>query len=418
LAKNILTARRVMALVTAGKRRRHGDGGNLYLQVNAPSAGAWVFMIKRNGRQFPIGLGSVRALDLKAARAQADACRQAVHQGKDPRTALPGAVAGLTFDAAARGLIDSMAPTWRSAKHHAEWRMSLLGEMSPDGDGAVAKAEFDYCAAIRNKLVSALTTEDALCALQPIWQSKAETASRLRGRCERVWAFAKAKGLCSGENPFRWRGHLDALLPKRAKLSRGHHAAMAFDGVPAFMARLRAMGGLAPMALEFTILTAARTGEVLGATWDEIDLDGKVWTIPAERMKAGKEHRVPLSDRAVAILDLMKQAQTSPYIFPGIKRGQPLNPTAMEGVLRRAGVDVTVHGFRSSFRDWCGDRTNHPRDVVEAALAHVIENKVEAAYRRSDALAKRRQLMTAWAEFCGRAPGERGVVVPLRRTEG
>jgi integrase len=292
--------------------------------------------------------------------------------------------------------------------------MTLLGEML-DKDGSTKKTRFDYCAAIRNKLVSKLTTEDALDVLKPLWHTRPETANRVRGRCERVWDFAKARGHCSGENPFRWRGHLDKLLPKRARLTRGHHKAMPFVELPAFVVCLRAMQGVAPRVLEFTILTAARSGEVLGARWDEIDLQSKLWTVPAERMKGGREHRVPLSDRAVGILRGLNQARMSDFVFPGFKRGFPLSSMALEAVLRRAKVDVTTHGFRSSFRDWAGDKTPCARDVVEAALAHAIENKTEAAYRRSDALEKRRKLMATWAAYCNSPAKEvQGNVTPLR----
>src|SRR5258708_6830078 len=366
VAKHLLTARQVAALVSRGQRRRHGDGGNLYLQINAPDRGAWVFMVKRGGRQHPIGLGSVRTVPLKDARTLADACRRAVHQGRDPRTVLPGAGDGMSFGVAARAVIESMAPTWKNAKHRAQWHMTLLGEMAPDEDGNVKNTEHDYCGAIRNKPVSGLNTEDALRVLKPLWQAKPETASRLRGRCERAWDYAKARGHCSGENPFRWRGHLDALLPKRARLTRGHHKAMPFADVSAFIGRLRAMQGMASRALEFLILTAARTGEVIGATWDEIDLQAKVWTVPAERMKAGKEHRVPLSDRAVAILAELHQARTLHFVFPGLKRGSPLSNMALEAVLRLPPPECPTHAFRSSFRDWAGDRTSFARDVVEA----------------------------------------------------
>jgi integrase len=293
--------------------------------------------------------------------------------------------------------------------------MTLLGE-TPAKDGTVKKTLYDYCSAIRNKPVSKLTTEDALRVLKPLWQTRPETANRLRGRCERVWDFAKARAHCSGENPFRWRGHLDKLLPKRALLTRGHHKAMPFAEVPAFVSRLRAMLGAAPRVLEFAILTAARSGEVLGARWDEIDLEGKVWTVLAHRMKAGKEHRVPLSDRVMAILNELQQARVSDFVFPGFKHGLPLSRMALEGVLRRADVDVTTHGFRSSFRDWAGDSTAFARDVVEAALAHAIENMTEAAYRRSDALEKHRALMAAWAAHCDEEKEARGKVTPLRRT--
>jgi integrase len=414
VSRHLITARQVTALLSGGRRRRHADGGCLYLQVNGPGLGAWVFMSKRGGKQRPIGLGSVRDVPLKDARELAEACRRAVIQGRDPRTVLAEASGELTFDTAARELIESMAPGWRNAKHRAQWRMTLLGEMA-DKDGCTKKTRYDYCAAIRSKPVSKITTEDALHVLKPLWQTRPETANRLRGRCERVWDLAKVRGHCSGENPFRWRGHLDKLLPKRARLTRGHHKAMPFADVPGFVGNLGAMQGVAPRALEFTILTAARSGEVLGARWDEIELQGKLWTVPAERIKGGREHRVPLPDRALAILKGLHQAKVSDFVFPGFKRGCPLSNMALEAVLRRAKVDFTTHGFRSSFRDWAGDHTAFARDVVEAALAHAIENKTEAAYRRSDALEKRRKLMAAWAAYCNSAPKEAlGNVTPIR----
>jgi integrase len=297
MARHLLSARRVTALLNGGKTRRHGDGGCLYLQVNGPGRGAWVFMAKRGGKQRPIGLGSVRDVPLKDARELADACRQALRNGRDPRSVLAEAAGELTFNAAARELIESMAPSWRNARHRAQWSMTLLGEM-PAKDGTIKKTRYDYCAIIHNKPVSKLTTEDALRVLKPLWQTRPETANRLRGRCERVWDLAKARGHSFGENPFRWRGHLDKLLPKRARLTRSHYKAMPFGDVPSFVGRLRNMEGVAPRALEFAILTAARSGETLGARWEEIDLQSELWTVPAARMKAGKEHRVPLSDRA------------------------------------------------------------------------------------------------------------------------
>jgi integrase len=414
MARHLLTARRVAALLSGGKPRRHGDGGNLYLQVNGADRGAWVFMTKSGGKQRPIGLGSARDVSLKDARDLAEACRQAVRQGRDPRTVLAEASGELTFDKAARELIESMAPGWRNAKHRAQWSMTLLGQM-PDKDGNAKKTRFDYCKAIRSKPVSKLTTEDALYVLKPLWQRRPETANRLRGRCERVWDFAKARGHSAGENPFRWRGHLDKLLPRRAKLTRGHHAAMPFADVPGFVHALKAMQGIAPLALQFLILTSARTGEALGATWDEIDFTEKIWTVPAARMKGGREHRVPLSDRAMAILDELHQARVSAFVFPGLKRGQSLSTMALEGVLRRMQVDVTVHGFRSSFRDWAGDKTEVAREVVEKALAHAIEYKTEAAYWRGDVLDKRRPLMADWARYCTSAPKAQSNVTPMRR---
>ena len=415
MTKHFLSARSVAAALRRGVPRRQGDGGGLYLKVSAPDRGSWVFMHKKAGRQRLLGLGSAHAVSLKAARELADACRAAVQASREPRAAIAQAAGKMTFDAAARALIESMAPSWRNARHRAQWCMTLLGEM-PDKYGGSKETRFNYCAAIRNKAVSEITTEDALRVLKPLWQTRPETASRLRGRCERVWDFAKARGHCAGENPFRWRGHLAALLPKRAHLSRGHHKAMSFADVPAFMCRLRAKEGMAARALEFAILTAARTGEARGARWNEIDLAGKVWTVPAHRMKGGREHRVPLSARAVAIVEEMQQARLSEFVFPGVRHGEPLNDTTLARVLRRMKVDVTAHGFRSSFRDWAGDSTSFARDVVEAALAHAIENKTEAAYRRSDALEKRRALMAAWAAYCNPGKEDRGKVTPLRRT--
>lgn len=414
MTKHFLSARTVAAALRRGTPRRHGDGGGLYLKVSGAGHGSWVFMHKTAGRQQLLGLGPVHAVSLKAARDLADACRTAVQAGRDPRTALAQAGGEMTFDSAARALIESMAPSWRNPKHRAQWRMTLLGEM-PDKDGGVKDTRFNYCAAIRNKPVSQLTTEDALHVLKKLWQTRPETASRLRGRCERVWDFAKARGHCAGENPFRWRGHLAALLPKRPHLSRGHHKAMPFAEIPAFMCRLQAVEGMAARALEFAILTAARSGEALGARWDEIDMAGKVWTLPAHRMKGGREHRVPLSPRAVAIVYEMQQARLSEFVFPGVRRGKPLSDRAHWFVLRRMKIDATTHGFRSSFRDWAGDSTAFARDVVEAALAHAIENKTEAAYRRGTALEKRRELMAAWEAYCNSAAKEaRGNVRPLR----
>jgi integrase len=250
--------------------------------------------------------------------------------------------------------------------------------------------------------VDTIITDDVLAVLKPIWQAKAETASRLRGRIEKVLDAAKAKGFRDGENPARWRGHLDHLLPKPSKLERGHHAAMPYEDVAAFMGELRQREAMAARALEFCILTAARSGEVLGLRWSEVDLDKALWTVPAERMKAGRTHRVPLCDGAVVILKQLAETGTGEFVFAGHKPGMPLSNMAMEMMLRRMKIEnATVHGFRSSFRDWAGNVSSFPREVVETALAHVIGDKTEQAYRRSDALEKRRKLMEAWAAYCG-----------------
>jgi integrase len=289
----------------------------------------------------------------------------------------------MTFGEAADALIESMSSSWRNEKHRAQWKMTLTA----------------YCEPLRSKPVTDIGTEDVLKVLQPLWTAKPETASRLRGRMERVFDFARARGQGSGENPARWRGHLDAVLPKRARLTRGHHKAMPFDDVPVFLAALRERDGITARALEFAILTAARSGEVFGSSWGEFDVEARVWTVPAARMKAGREHRVPLSTQAVEILQEMQQKRLSDLVFPGTRPGRPLSVMALEMVLRRMKLDVTVHGFRSAFRDWAGERTHFPREVAEAALAHLVGDAVERAYRRGDALEKRRKLMDAWANF-------------------
>jgi integrase len=291
-----------------------------------------------------------------------------------------------------------MRPSWRNGKHAAQWEKSLR----------------DYAAPLRRLPVDQLTTDDVLSVLKPLWIDKRETASRLRGRIERVLDAAKAQGLRNGENPARWRGHLDQLLPKRQHLSRGHHAAMAYADVPAFMKRLQERRTTATAALEFAILVAARTGEVREAKWVEVDLDRGIWTVPAARMKAAREHRVPLSRRVLKILKKFYEARDGEFIFPGRKRGKPLSEMALATVLHRMKIDnATVHGFRSAFRDWAAERTNFTNEVCEAALAHVIKDKAEAAYRRGDLFDERRKLMEAWAEYCATSKG--GKVIAFGR---
>lgn len=340
-------------------------------------------MWKTDGKRREMGLGALRDVPLAKARERAAEVRQKLADGLDPIAARDSKPKVMTFGEAADALIESMSSSWRNEKHRAQWKMTLTV----------------YCEPLRPKPVTEIGTGDILKVLQPLWTAKPETASRLRGRMERVFDFARARGLGSGENPARWRGHLDAVLPKRARLTRGHHKAMPFDEVSEFMAALRDREGIAPRALEFAILTAARSGEVMGARWGEFDLEAHVWTVPASRMKAGREHRVPLSARAVEILREMQQKRLSDLVFPGTKPGRPLSVMALEMVLRRMKVDVTVHGFRSAFRDWAGERTHFPREVAEAALAHLVGDAVERAYRRGDALEKRRDLMDAWASF-------------------
>lgn len=343
-------------------------------------------MWKRGAKRREMGLGSFLAVSLAKAREKAAACRAILGDGGDPITARDQNRTVPTFAEAAHELIGVMAPAWRSPKHRAQWVMTL-------GDA--------YCARLRLKPVNAVDTEDVLAVLKPIWQSRPETASRLRGRIEAVLSWAKAHGYRGGENPAAWRGHLDKLLPKRRALARGHHSALSYSELPTFVARLRERKGTGALALEFAILTAGRSGEVLGARWNEFDLDAKVWVVPGSRMKAGREHRVPLSDRAVDIIDQMRCGKTCEFVFPSGRRGAPLSAMAMGMLLRRMGVDATVHGFRSAFRDWAGNETHIAREIAEAALAHSIGDKAEQAYRRSDALEKRRALMALWSSFCG-----------------
>jgi len=339
-----------------------------------------------------MGLGAygrgTGGVSLSVAREKADEIRAILARGGDPmaeRAAQRARAARATFGEVADALLDSMESGWRNPKHRAQWKMTL-------GDS--------YCASLRKLAVADVTTDDILAVLKPIWATKAETASRLRGRIEKVLDRAKAKGHRTGENPARWKGHLDHLLPARQKLQRGHHAAMPYADVPAFMERLAQSNGTGARALEFTILTAARSGEVVGARWDEIDFAAKVWTVPASRMKAGREHRVPLSDAALDVLERMQREAVGEYVFAGQSARKPVSAAAMTKTMKLLKADAyTVHGFRSAFRDWAAEETTHPREVAEAALAHVIGDTTERAYRRGDALEKRRRLMADWAQY-------------------
>lgn len=377
-----LTDRKVKAVSKPG---RVSDGGGLYLRVRNADAKSWAFLYRRGDKWNEIGLGAYKDISLARARELASSMRAMLAEGRDPK-AERDRESEPTFGECVDRFLASMEAGWRNEKHRAQWRMTL-------GDA--------YCAAIRPKKVSAILTEDVLGVLTPIWQTKPETASRIRGRIERILDFAKARGWRTGENAAVWRGHLRSILPARQKLTRGHHAAMPYREIPAFMERLRRAEALAARALEFGILTAARSGEVYGAHWLEFDLEAGLWTVPAERTKAGRPHRVPLSGAALAIIKALHETRMSEYVFPGQKAGKPLSSSAMEMLLRRMKADqYTVHGFRSAFRDWAGDETGFPREVAEAALAHSVGDATEAAYRRSDALAKRRGLMEAWADYC------------------
>jgi integrase len=336
-------------------------------------------------------------LTLSKAREKADQVRAALASGIDPKAAFspppsPEPESTKTFGECAEDYIARVEYRWRNLTHRKQWRQSLQ----------------IHAAGIWNMPVSNIGTGDVLAVLEPIWATKSETASRVRGRIEKILSAAKVRGLRSGDsiNPAQWKGHLDAVLGERSRLTRGHHAALPFIDAPAFMIQLRARPALAARCLEFVILTAARSGEALGATWGEIDFAKRLWTVPAARMKAGAEHVVPLSPAAVALLeDLKPENPESSGIIFGVGGGPARSNMAMAMLLRRMKRgDLTTHGFRSTFRDWAGDATEHPRDLVEAALAHTIQNKAERAYRRGTAIERRRGLMEQWAEYLDSAP--------------
>lgn len=383
---NRLSAREVQTLRTRG---RHADGGGLYLVIDKNSAKRWVFLYRdrRTQKLREMGFGGVTTVPLVKARKKAAEARALLAAGRDPlgekkAFASEDGEIPRSFGAVADALIGSMEPSWKNPKHRAQWRRTLQV----------------YCKPLRHLSVDRISTEDVLAVLNPIWSTVPETASRVRGRIERVIDAAKARGLRTSENPARWRGHLANLLPPRGRLKRGHHAAMPFHEVPAFVGDLRQRSGIASLALEFLILTAGRTGEVIGATWPEFDLEARLWTVPPERMKAKSEHVVPLSFRCVEILREARKLGGRTYVFPGQNQDAPLSSMAFAAVLRRMRItDATPHGFRSSFRDWCGEVTAFPREIAEAALAHSIPDKTEAAYRRCTAVEKRRPMMEAWA---------------------
>ena len=388
-ALNLMTARQVSTLKEPG---RHADGGGLYLRITPAGARSWVFMATRNGKRAEIGLGAASAVSLAAARSLATKMREAAATGDDPRQVLaPQVVAApivRTFGDFADEYIASVEAGWKNEVHRQQWRQSLR----------------DHAALLREIPVAEVGTDDVLAVLSPIWMSKAETAKRVRGRIERILDAAKARGLRPRDamNPATYRGHLSHLLPKQSKLTRGHHAALPWRELPQFMAALRARPALAARCLEFVILTAARSGEALGATWSEIDFDRQLWTVPKERMKVGATHVVPLSSAAVALLEALRPTEPAPTSAIFAVGGAQRSNMAMAMLLRRMGRDdVTTHGFRSTFRDWAGDATPCPREVIEHALAHTIQNKAEQAYRRGSALEKRKILMAAWSDFAG-----------------
>ena len=386
--QNLLTARAIEASKEPGK---YADGNGLYLFVRAGGSRQWVFLYRRDGKLKEMGLGSpAKGVTLAMARDRRDEARAAMARGDDPlearRAAEAAGAAAQTFGAYALALVERIEEGFSNAKHRQQWKNTLQ----------------TYCSPIWSTPIDRVDTAGVLSCLTPIWKTKPETASRVRGRIERVLNAAKAEKMRAGENPAAWRGHLDATLPKPAKLTRGHHKALSYSDLPAFVAQLRERPALAASALELAVLTATRTSEVLGATWGEFDLEEGLWTIPAERMKAKKEHRVALSKRALAIVKGLAEAKTGDFVFPGQKPKKPLSNMAMLMLLERMGRRgaITVHGFRSTFADWASEVSPFSAELRETALAHTIGNKAEAAYRRGDALEKRRTMMEAWSTWC------------------
>jgi integrase len=410
------------AKVKTAKPGMHCDGGGLYLQVTVGKDGelhrSWLFRyaiseiatskkgIQRQ-KERQMGLGSIESVSLSDARAMANECRKQRLAGIDPiqaRTSERSAKAlanskAMTFDQCRDAYIASHRSGWRNTKHAAQWSATLRTYVTP---------------VFGSLPVQGVDTALVMKVMEPIWTTKPETAGRIRGRIEAILDWATARESRLGENPARWRGHLDKLLPARAKIRRvEHHAALPYTEVSAFISELQKRDGVAARALEFAILTASRTGEVLGAKWDEIDFDNRTWIVLADRMKAGREHRVPLTASALALLKAMQSIRQNDLVFPGNRRDALSNMALLMVLRRMRRADLTAHGFRSTFRDWAAERTNFSSEVVEMALAHAVSDKVEAAYRRGDLFEKRRRLMNAWAEYCNQAPAT-GRVLPLR----
>lgn len=390
----------------------HGDGGGLWLQVSPSLSKSWVFRYTLAGKAREMGLGPLHTVGLAGAREKALACRRQLLEGIDPidardtakRTAAAAAARVLTFDQCSEQYIETHRAGWRNAKHAEQWTNTLKEYVSPHF----------------GKLnVAMVDTSLVLKALQPIWQEKTETAKRLRGRIESVLAWATVRGFRSGDNPARWRNHLDQLLAAPTKIAKvEHHAALPYARMYEFMKALRGHNSTAARAVQLIAFTAVRTSEAFNARWNEIDMDAKVWVVPAERMKAGREHRIPLTPAAMTVLDQMRELTGGKgYIFPGAKEGKPLSNMAGLMLLRRLGFgDFTVHGLRSTFRQWAAECSNFPREVAEHALAHQLPDRVEAAYQRGDLFIKRAKLMQAWADFCRRDPEQGAVVQAVRQT--
>lgn len=377
---------------------RHSDGRGLYLNIAKGGSKSWIFLWTQNGRRREAGLGGFPVVTLAEARERADEYRKIIARGGDPIAERKKATTAPTFKKYAHDFIAKEAKNFRNAKHIAQWKMTIDRYAKP----------------LHDKPLDEIATADVMEALEPIWSTLPETAKRTQGRIERILDRAKAEGLRTGENPARYRGHLKELGLKKRTLQRGHHPAMPYQNVPAFVAKLQERKSVSALALEFTILCAARTGETIGAVWSEFDLDAALWSIPADRMKAHREHTVPLSPRVVTILkELRGDNEPSPesYVFPGAvgkrkKTAGGLSNMAMAELLKGLAPGFTVHGMRSAFRDWAGDETDYPRELAETALAHAIGNATERSYRRGTALARRREMMSAWADFVAAVPSE------------
>lgn len=388
-----------------------GGVAGLYFRVTPAGTCNWILRANINGKRCDMGLGGFPDVGLADARKRAKEEREKIDNGVDRiaerRTVRSDKaaerVAALTFEQCAHKYIDAKSPEWKNAKHLGQWRTTL--EM--------------YAFPVLGKvLVRDVAQPQVLQVLEPIWHTKTETAKRLRGRIENILDWAAARGFrAKSDNPARWRGHLDMLLAAPKKIAKPvHHPALPYTEVGEFMVELSAREGISALALRFCIFTAVRSGEVRGCTWDEIDLRSKLWVIPAKRMKAGREHRVPLSTDAIAILKTMKEISSTGLVFPSAREDRPLSDMSLTAVLRRMGrADITVHGFRSTFRDWAAETTAYPREMAEMALAHTISDATEAAYRRGDMLQKRFRMMEDWARYCATVQGGRGQVVPIGR---
>jgi integrase len=395
----------VRRLTTPGFHAVGGVSG-LHLQVLPSGARTWILRVMVAGKRRDMGLGGYPDVTLSKARENAREAKDKIRKGIDPiaeRLALKSALASargaqITFDQAAAKYIEAMSHEWKNAKHQGQWAATLREYASPF---------------IGSLLVSDIKLAHVEQVLSPIWTTKTETATRVRGRIEAVLNWATVRGYRHGENPARWKGHLDKLLPRPSKVAKVEHfAALPWQEVGAFMEKLRERTGTSARAVELAILTATRSNEVRGATWAEIDLGAALWIIPGDRMKASKEHRIPLTADAVALLRALPRIEGQEFVFAS-PRGGRLSDMSLTAVLRRMAVPATVHGFRSTFRDWAAEATNYPRDVAEMALAHSIGDKVEAAYRRGDLFEKRRRMMDDWAKFC-RQTALIADVVPIR----